>query len=179
MTGYSWFTLPKVSWDFAFDKNSKNLIASFLFFELDVTPAPLTLICVPLPCWFGKNTATLLATSRSAFSAEKADRDVASKVAVFFPNQQGRGTHINVSGAGVTSSSKNKKEAIKFLEFLSNAKSQETFGNVNHEYPVMIETNQSSLLKSWGSFKYDSINLSILGANNSEAVKLFDRAGWE
>ena len=58
MTGYSWFTLPKVSWDFAFDKNSKNLIASFLFFELDVTPAPLTLICVPLPSWFGKNTAT-------------------------------------------------------------------------------------------------------------------------
>ena len=114
-----------------------------------------------------------------ANSSEKADRDVASKVAVFFPNQQGRGTHINVSGAGVTSSSKNKKEAIKFLEFLSNAKSQETFGNVNHEYPVMIETNQSSLLKSWGSFKYDSINLSILGANNSEAVKLFDRAGWE
>ena len=90
-----------------------------------------------------------------ANSSEKADRDVASKVAVFFPNQQGRGTHINVSGAGVTSSSKNKKEAIKFLEFLSNAKSQETFGNVNHEYPVMIETNQSSLLKSWGSFKYD------------------------
>ena len=57
-----------------------------------------------------------------ANSSEKADRDVASKVAVFFPNQQGRGTHINVSGAGVTSSSKNKKEAIKFLEFLSNAK---------------------------------------------------------
>ena len=76
-------------------------------------------------------------------------------------------------------STADKKEAIKFLEFLSNAKSQETFGNVNHEYPVMIETNQSSLLKSWGSFKYDSINLSILGANNSEAVKLFDRAGWE
>ena len=72
-----------------------------------------------------------------------------------------------------------RSEDIEGIEFLSNAKSQETFGNVNHEYPVMIETNQSSLLKSWGSFKYDSINLSILGANNSEAVKLFDRAGWE
>jgi len=114
-----------------------------------------------------------------ANSSEIVDREVASKVSVFFPNQKGRGTHINVSGAGVTSSSKNKDEAIKFLEFLSNAKSQETFGNVNHEYPVKIKTNQSSLLKSWGSFKYDSINLSILGAKNSEAVKLFDRAGWE
>ena len=114
-----------------------------------------------------------------ANSSEIVDREVASKVSVFFPNQKGRGTHINVSGAGVTSSSKNKDEAIKFLEFLSNAKSQETFGNVNHEYPVKVKTNQSNLLKSWGSFKYDSINLSILGAKNSEAVKLFDRAGWE
>jgi iron(III) transport system substrate-binding protein len=114
-----------------------------------------------------------------ANSSDIADRDVARRVSVFFPNQKGRGTHINVSGAGVTSSSKNKDEAIKFLEFLSNAKSQETFGNVNHEYPVKVKTNQSNLLKSWGSFKYDSINLSILGAKNSEAVKLFDRAGWE
>ena len=114
-----------------------------------------------------------------ANSSDIADREVASKVGVFFPNQNGRGTHINVSGGGVTSSSKNKDEAIKFLEFLSNAKSQETFGNVNYEYPVKIEENKSALLKSWGPFKADKINLSILGANNTEAVKLYDRAGWE
>jgi iron(III) transport system substrate-binding protein len=114
-----------------------------------------------------------------ANSSDIADREVASKVGVFFPNQNGRGTHINVSGGGVTSSSKNKDEAIKFLEFLSNAKSQETFGNVNYEYPVKIKENKSALLKSWGSFKADKINLSILGANNTEAVKLYDRAGWE
>ena len=112
-------------------------------------------------------------------SSVAADREVAAKVGVFFPNQDGRGSHINVSGGGVTASAKNKKEAIRFLEFLTSAKSQETFGNVNYEYPVIIGNNKSDLLKGWGSFKADDVNLSILGAKNAEAVKLFDRAGWE
>jgi len=114
-----------------------------------------------------------------ANSKEAKDREVFNKVAVFFPNQKGRGTHINISGGGITKSSKNKKEAIKFLEFLSSQESQEIFGKVNYEYPINIEKNQSQLLKSWGPFKADKINLSILGANNKEAVKLFDKAGWE
>jgi len=114
-----------------------------------------------------------------ANSSSAADREVAAKVAVFFPNQKDRGTHVNVSGGGVTASAKNKKEAIKFLEFLTSSESQKTFGNVNYEYPVKIKTNKSKLLKSWGSFKADDVNLSTLGKNNAEAVKLFDRAGWE
>ncbi len=114
-----------------------------------------------------------------ANSSVAADREVAAKVGVFFPNQRDRGAHINVSGGGVTASAKNKKEAIQFLEFLTNSKSQETFGNVNYEYPVKIKNNRSDLLKGWGTFKADKVNLSILGAKNAEAVKLFDLAGWE
>jgi len=114
-----------------------------------------------------------------ANSPDAKDREVFKKVSVFFPNQNDRGTHINVSGAGITKSSKNKKDAIKFLEFLSGSDSQKTFGSVNYEYPIKIEANQSELLKSWGPFKYDKLNLSVLGANNAEAVKLFDKAGWE
>ena len=114
-----------------------------------------------------------------ANSSKKADREVASKVSVFFPNQKDRGSHINVSGGGVTSSSKNKDEAIQFLEFLSNSESQEIFGKVNYEYPVKIEKNKSGLLRSWGRFKADKVSLSFLGKKNSEAVKLFDLAGWE
>ena len=72
-----------------------------------------------------------------------------------------------------------KKDAIRFLEFLTGPESQKIFGSVNYEYPINIETNQSELLKSWGSFTYDTLNLSILGSNNAEAVKLFDKAGWE
>lgn len=114
-----------------------------------------------------------------ANSPDAKDREVFKKVSVFFPNQNDRGTHINISGAGITKSSKNKKDAIKFLEFLSGSDSQKTFGSVNYEYPIKIEANQSELLNSWGPFKYDKLNLSVLGANNAEAVKLFDKAGWE
>ena len=114
-----------------------------------------------------------------ANSPDAKDREVFKKVSVFFPNQNDRGTHINVSGAGITKSSKNKKDAIKFLEFLSGSDSQKTFGSVNYEYPIKIDANQSELLNSWGPFKYDKLNLSVLGANNAEAVKLFDKAGWE
>ena len=114
-----------------------------------------------------------------ANSPDAKDREVFKKVSVFFPNQNDRGTHINISGAGITKSSKNKKDAIKFLEFLSGSDSQKTFGSVNYEYPIKIEANQSELLSSWGPFKYDKLSLSVLGANNAEAVKLFDKAGWE
>ena len=111
-----------------------------------------------------------------ANSKEKKDRDVFNKVSVFFPNQNNRGTHINISGAGIAKYSKNKSDAIKFIEFLTGPEAQETFGKVNYEYPLFIENNKSDLLKSWGTFKADKQNLSILGIRNSEAVKLFDRA---
>ena len=114
-----------------------------------------------------------------ANSKEKKDRDVFNKVSVFFPNQNNRGTHINISGAGIAKYSKNKSDAIKFIEFLTSPEAQETFGKVNYEYPLFIEKNKSDLLKSWGSFKADKQNLSILGIRNSEAVKLFDRADWK
>ena len=114
-----------------------------------------------------------------ASSKDSKDHEVVKKVAIFFPNQKGRGTHINVSGAGVTKSAKNKENAIKFIEYLSSAEAQEIFGSVNFEYPVKIDNNKSELLNSWGSFNFDNINLSILGMRNSEAVKLFDKAGWE
>ena len=114
-----------------------------------------------------------------ASSSDSKDRKVVEEVGVFFPNQKGRGTHINISGAGVTKSSKNKENAIKFIEYLSSSEAQDVFGSVNYEYPVKIENNKSDLLNSWGPFKSDKLNLSILGKRNSDAVKLFDKAGWE
>ena len=114
-----------------------------------------------------------------ANSKEKKDRDVFNKVSVFFPNQNNRGTHINISGAGIAKYSKNTSDAIKFIEFLTSPEAQETFGKVNYEYPLFVENNKSDLLKSWGTFKADKQNLSILGIRNSEAVKLFDRADWK
>ena len=114
-----------------------------------------------------------------ANSSKKEDREVAKKLEVFFPNQDGRGTHINISGGAITASSKNKKEAIRFLEFLTEPINQKIFAESNFEYPLDYKNTDNELFSSWGSFKADNIDLSILGLKNLEAVKVFDIAGWE
>ena len=114
-----------------------------------------------------------------ANSSDKADREVAEKLNIFFPNQNGRGTHINVSGVAVTKSSKNKKEAIRFIEFLTEEDNQRIFSEANYEYPLDYNNSKSKIHLKWGRFKADNIDLSILGKNNAEAVKIFDLAGWE
>jgi iron(III) transport system substrate-binding protein len=105
-------------------------------------------------------------------------RSIGEKVSIFWPNQSGRGAHVNVSGAGVTAASKNKENAIKLLEHLVSKESQAWYAQVNFEYPVREGVEASEILKSWGDFKPDTINLTLLGENNPEAVKIMDRAGW-
>ncbi|MDQ7046055.1 MAG: Fe(3+) ABC transporter substrate-binding protein [Sulfurimonas sp.] len=108
------------------------------------------------------------------------DKAVAQMIAIFFPNQGGneRGTHINISGIGVTKYAKNKENAIKFIEFLCSPEAQEIFTSVNFEYPVNKNVAPSKLLQSWGSFKEDNIELYKLGENNAKAVKIFNEVGW-
>ena len=97
---------------------------------------------------------------------------------IFFPNQATRGTHVNVSGAGVAKYSPNKDNAIKFLEFMISPEAQAIFAGANFEYPVRDGAEQAAVIASWGDFKEDEINVVELGKNNAEAVKLMDRAGW-
>jgi iron(III) transport system substrate-binding protein len=115
---------------------------------------------------------------RLASSDKEADREVASALGVFWPNQADRGAHINVSGAGITLHAKHPEAAEQLLEFLVNAESQTWYAEVNNEYPVVSDAQTSALLKSFGTFKSDSLNLSRLGENNRAAVQLMDRAGW-
>lgn len=114
----------------------------------------------------------LLASNRPS------DQAVGEMVAVYFPNQKTTGTHINVSGAGITASSKNRAEAQKFIEFLSSPEAQSVFAEVNFEYPVNPKVKPSKLLASWGKFKEDNIELYKLGENNAKAVKIFNESGW-
>ena len=109
---------------------------------------------------------------------EAADRNLADKVGVFFPNQTGRGTHVNVSGAGVTAYSPNRENAIRLLEFLTGEKAQSVFAEANFEYPVKPGVEWAATLSDWGEFVADTLNLSTLGALNARAVMVFDRAGW-
>ncbi|MCW8930572.1 MAG: Fe(3+) ABC transporter substrate-binding protein [Gammaproteobacteria bacterium] len=113
-------------------------------------------------------------------TGKKADQKKAAEaVAIFWPNQNSRGTHVNVSGAAVTKYAKNKANAQKLIEFLSTKEAQRWYADVNFEYPVRKDVPASDLLNSWGDFKADTINLNQLGVNNAEAVKIMDRAGWK
>ena len=111
-------------------------------------------------------------------SKKRSEVAVGKKMAVFFPNQNGRGTHINISGAGITKYSKNKENAIKLLEFLVSPKAQSVFAKANYEYPVNPNVEPSPLLKSWGTFKEDTLPLETLGKNNAQAVKIFNEVKW-
>ncbi len=103
----------------------------------------------------------------------------AEKLGVFFPNQNTTGTHVNVSGAGIVKTAPNAANALKLLEFLSEAEAQKSFAEASTEYPVNPNVEPSELLKSWGTFKRQDINLSKLGENNKKAVQLFNEVGWK
>ncbi|MFQ5984460.1 MAG: Fe(3+) ABC transporter substrate-binding protein [Alphaproteobacteria bacterium] len=107
------------------------------------------------------------------------DRDVAARVAIFWPNQSGRGVHVNISGAAVTKSARNRENAIKLLEFLVSREAQRIYAEVVNEYPVKPGVPTSDVVASWGEFKADDLNLVVLGENNAEAVRIADRVGWK
>lgn len=115
---------------------------------------------------------------RLAKSDDPADQAVAEKIGVFFPNQRDRGTHVNISGAGVLKTAPNKQAAIRFLEHLVSQESQEIFAQGNNEYPVVEGVPLDPVVASYGSFKEDQLNASIIGRNNDAALRLMDRAGW-
>lgn len=108
------------------------------------------------------------------------DKAVAEMIKIFFPNQgKGeRGTHINISGAGVAKYAKHRENAIAFIEFLCSPEAQKVFTSVNFEYPANKNVEPSKLLQSWGKFKEDSVALNKLGEKNAEAVKIFNEVGW-
>lgn len=106
------------------------------------------------------------------------DRAAAEKIGIIWPNQQQRGVHVNVSGAGLTRHAKNRDNAVLLLEYLVSEEAQAWYAEANHEYPVRPGTPISDTLAAWGEFKADDLNLAILGEYNAEAVRLMDRARW-
>ncbi|HJM07624.1 MAG: extracellular solute-binding protein [SAR324 cluster bacterium] len=115
-------------------------------------------------------------------------RGWANSVGIFFPNQNDRGTHMNVSGGAIIKTAKNVEEARKLLEFLSSDLAQFMYAQVNHEYPVNSDIQLSSIVRSFGSkqegikkgvFKKDRMDLSQIGSKRPEAVKLLDEVGFD
>jgi iron(III) transport system substrate-binding protein len=105
-------------------------------------------------------------------------RQLAAQVGVFFPNQADRGTHVNVSGAGITAHAPNPENGLRLIEFLVSEEAQRSFAEAAYEYPVREGVEWAPVLREWGTFVADPLNLERLGELNNEAVILFDRAGW-
>ena len=116
--------------------------------------------------------------ARLTVSKKPADREVAAKVAIFWPDQDGFGVHVNISGAGVTRAAGHVEAAVALLEYLAGPEAQRSYAEVVHEYPVRTDVAWSDVVSTWGRFVADDLNLAVLGANNAEAVRIADRAGW-
>jgi len=111
--------------------------------------------------------------------SEKADeREAANKVKLFWPNQSGRGAHVNISGAGITSSAKNRDNAIKLIEYLVGDEAQRIYAESANEYPVKEGVPIAESVGVLGTFKSDALDIAVLARHNADAIKSFDRAGW-
>ncbi|ABE57911.1 Fe(3+) ABC transporter substrate-binding protein [Chromohalobacter israelensis] len=111
-------------------------------------------------------------------SDDASDREAAESVEILLPNQDGRGAHVNVGGAGVVADAPNRDNAIRFLEFLASDEAQRLFAAGNHEFPVVDGVEVDGTLATWGDFKRDALNINALGEHNPEAIRIFDRVGW-
>lgn len=112
-------------------------------------------------------------------SKDNNDVEIAKSLKIFFPAQETTGTHINISGAGVTNFANNKENAIKLIEFLSSPAAQEMFAEGNHEYPVNKNVSASKTVKSWGEFKEDTIPLNEVGKYTKKAVEIATKGNWK
>jgi len=112
-------------------------------------------------------------------SGSDEEKAMASKLKVVFPDLAGRGTHVNISGAGVTRVAKNKDNAVKLLEYLSSPEAQRYFADINYEYPVHPEVKPHAVLEAFGPFKQDGLNAAAYAKRSAEASRIMDRAGWK
>ena len=100
-------------------------------------------------------------------------------LSLFWANQGDRGVHVNISGAGVVKTSKNKANAVKLLEYLSSMKAQDFYASANKEYPVLASADIDDSIEGRGEFSEDNINVSKLGSLQKEAVFLAQEAGYK
>lgn len=113
-------------------------------------------------------------------SDDPADRAVVDKLGWVFPNQDDRGTHVNISGAGIAAHAPNPGQALAFLEFLASPEAQTRFARGNNEYPVVAGAAlDNPALEQLGPFKADDLDAALYGVHQAEAQRALDRAGWK
>jgi iron(III) transport system substrate-binding protein len=118
--------------------------------------------------------------ARLARSTKLDEKAIGERIGIVMPDQSGRGTHVNISGAGVLKHAPHKDAAIKFLEYLASDDAQRYFADGNNEWAVVPTVKVANpALAALGEFKHDSLNVAVLGKNQPLAQKVFDRVGWK
>ena len=113
-------------------------------------------------------------------SAGQEQLEAAKKVKMIFPNQENRGAHINISGAGILKNAPNKDNANSFIEFLISKRVQKYMIDKSYEYSVLNDVPPSIEIAGFGTnFKEDQTSVRSFGELNPDAVKLMDRSGWK
>ncbi len=106
-------------------------------------------------------------------------KSAAEAVNVIFPNQNDRGTHMNISGMALTKYAKNKDNALQLMAFLASAEAQQMYAEVNGEYPITPGIKLSDHLAQWGDFKRDEVDLSVVAKLRAESIKMADRVAYD
>ncbi|WP_019644382.1 Fe(3+) ABC transporter substrate-binding protein [Novispirillum itersonii] len=114
----------------------------------------------------------------AAMLADPEQKAWAEAVNIVFPDQAGNGTHLNVSGMALTKSAPHKDAAVKLMEFLSSDEAQHIYADLNNEYPVKPGVEWSKLVKSWGTFKADTLALAKVGELRPAALKLINEVDF-
>lgn len=120
--------------------------------------------------------------ARLIASDDPADQEVVEKIGVIFPNQDGRGTHVNISGAGVVATAPNPEAAVQFLEYLASDSAQDYFSNGNNEFPTAVDGEVSNpTLKEMGAldFARDDVSVAVFGEHQAQAQIIMDEVGWK
>jgi iron(III) transport system substrate-binding protein len=117
--------------------------------------------------------------TNSYYLGRELEDDPDFPVAPVWADQQGRGTHVNLSGLGVVTTSDHPKEARELIDYLRQPREQEIFAQNNHEFPVVRGARPSKEIAQFGTFKRDRIDVSRAGERLDEALKLMDEVGWD
>lgn len=111
--------------------------------------------------------------------ADEKQKVWADGVNINFPNQNNRGSHVNISGVAMAKYAPNSKHALALMEFLVSEKAQQMYAETNMEYPVRKGVPVSDLVASWGTFKADDLSLETIASNRKKAIKLLDKAKFD
>ena len=114
-------------------------------------------------------------------SENEEEVNAGKSISVFFPNQGDgqRGSHINVSGVALAKNAPNKSNALKLIEYLTSDEAQEIYVNNTYEYSVKPNIEPNDIVKEWGTFKKDPLDLNMLGSKRNDAIRIFDAGGWK